>query len=57
MRNREIPYSEATVAEIVEHVLLDAGDINVVVGPLCWRPTDGTASCYTYFIIATCDHR
>jgi hypothetical protein len=41
---RKIPYSQATPTEIVDHALRDAGDINVVVGPLCWRPTDGILS-------------
>jgi len=35
----------------------NAGDINVVICPVCWRPTDGSAGRYTYFVIATCDSR
>jgi hypothetical protein len=43
--------------QIIEYLLCDAGDSTVVVGPLLQRPTDGTASRYTYFIAATCDRR
>jgi hypothetical protein len=35
----------------------NTGDINVVIGAVCWRPTDGSAGRYTYFVIATCDSR
>jgi hypothetical protein len=44
---------EACVDAIVDHCLEGANDCNVVVGPLCWRPTDGTSSRYWYFIVAT----
>jgi hypothetical protein len=44
---------EATVKEVVDYVLRDANDINVVVGPLLWQPSDGVASKRWYFTIAT----
>lgn len=38
---------------IVDHALKGANDINVVIGPLSWRPTDGLSAKRWYFIICT----
>jgi hypothetical protein len=50
---RTFPTGESTMEQIVDHCLLNANDINVVVGPLSWRPTDGIVSKYWYFIVCT----
>ena len=39
--------------EIAAHAVAGASDIHVVVGPMCWQPSDGTTSKVWYFIIAT----
>jgi hypothetical protein len=44
-----------TARGIVDHALDGANDINVVVGPLCWQPSDGLAAKRWYFCIATGD--
>lgn len=43
--------------EIVNHTLEGANDINVVVGPLCWQPSDGSNARHWYFMIATSETR
>lgn len=40
-----------------DHVLRGANDINVVVGPLVWKPSDGTVSKIWYFTVATSEKR
>jgi hypothetical protein len=30
--------------EIAAHAVAGASDIHVVLGPMCWQPSDGTAS-------------
>jgi hypothetical protein len=40
-------------SKMVDHVLSEANDICVVVGPLLWQPSDGTAAKIWYFIVAT----
>jgi hypothetical protein len=42
-----------TAEEIVNHVLCGANDINVVIGPLRWQPSDGASGKEWYFIVAT----
>jgi hypothetical protein len=41
------------IKNFVDHVLEGSNDIHVVVGPLVWRPTDGTSSRYWYFHVST----
>jgi hypothetical protein len=50
---RTFPTDECTIQQIVDHCLLGTNDINVVVGPLAWRPADGTVAKYWYFIVCT----
>jgi hypothetical protein len=42
----------SSLNEMVDYVLRGANDINVVVGPLLWQPSDGIASKSWYFLIA-----
>ena len=42
-----------SVDSIVDYVLRGSNDINVVVGPKLWRPSDGNASRVYYFMVAT----
>jgi hypothetical protein len=44
---------ERTLKQIVDHVLCGSNDVHVVVGPLAWQPSDGTASKSWYFVVAT----
>jgi hypothetical protein len=47
-----------TARQIVDYVLKGSNDINVVVGPLLWQPSDGVGgSKRWYFVIATSDER
>jgi hypothetical protein len=39
--------------DIVNYTLKGANDINVVVGPLCWQPSDGSSARHWYFMIIT----
>jgi len=43
--------------QAADHILKGADDINVVVGPVCWRPSDGTSSKMWYFVVATSETR
>ena len=43
--------------EFANHVLRGSNDINVVVGPLVWQPSDGKASKSWYFAVATAEKR
>jgi hypothetical protein len=44
-----------SVEKIMEYSIKDAGDINVVVGPSCYMPSDGKQAKRWYFCISTCD--
>jgi hypothetical protein len=44
---------DVSITEMVDHVLRGADDVHVVVGPLLWRPTDGTRARYWYVVVAT----
>jgi hypothetical protein len=47
-----------TARQIVDYVLKGSNDINVVVSPLLWQPSDGVkGSKRWYFMIATSDER
>jgi hypothetical protein len=47
-----------TARQIVDYVLRGSNDINVVVGPLLWQPSDGVSGAKRwYFIVATSDER
>lgn len=48
---------ESSVASVVDYALRVAGDNQVVVGPLCWQPSDGAASKVWYFILSTCEKK
>lgn len=41
------------IKEAVRHILRDRADDNVVVGPLCWRPSDGLCAKIWYFSVGT----
>ncbi len=42
-----------TMEKAVDYILRDTNDINVVVGPTCWRPSDGMAARVWYFVVST----
>jgi hypothetical protein len=44
---------ESTLKQMVDHVLRGSNDVHIVVGPLVWQPSDGTASKSWYFVAAT----
>jgi hypothetical protein len=46
--------TEATLAEITEHLLRDAGDVNVVVGPVGQNTLTANRP---YFMVATCNRQ
>jgi hypothetical protein len=46
-----------TMQQAADHVLRGSNDINVVVGPLVWKPSDGKASKAWYFTVATSEKR
>ena len=46
--------NERTIRDIVAFTLSDAGDLHVVVGPLCNQRSDGTSARRWYFHISTC---
>jgi hypothetical protein len=46
--------NERTIADIVAFTLSDAGDLHVVIGPLCNQRSDGTSAHRWYFCISTC---
>jgi hypothetical protein len=47
---------DQSVSDIVAYLLKKMGDdLHVVVGPLCWQPSDGTNAKMWYFIVATAD--
>jgi hypothetical protein len=48
---------EATAQEIVDFALRGTNDINVVIGPLLWQPSDGTGNKIWYFTITTSEAR
>jgi len=50
----EVTGSDADIlGKMVEHVRENADDLNVVIGPAAWQPSDGTTSKVWYFIVAT----
>ena len=53
MSKHKVPYTEATAANILDQILSDAGDVHVVVGPLCTNPPPSWVDKRSYFNIAT----
>lgn len=49
------PWMENTpeTKEVMDYILADRADAHVVVGPLCWRPSDGLSAKIWYFNVAT----
>jgi hypothetical protein len=50
---------DQSVNDTASHLLNGIGDRQVVVGPLCWQPSDGASAKLWYFVVATAgkDHR
>ena len=43
--------------KIADHITDNSGDGTVVVGPICWQPSDGTSAKIYSFIVATSDRQ
>lgn len=46
-----------TVDRFVGYILDKMGDPHVVIGPWCWKPSDGADSKLWYFMVSTCDKK
>jgi hypothetical protein len=48
-----MPTWNGDAEQFADYVVRDAGDLQIVVGPLVWKPSDGAASKCWYFTVAS----